>query len=118
MEIEGKIIQVNETVTGTSASGNEWAKKGYVLETSDQHPRKIKFDVFGVDKVNKVTANLGDEVTVSYDLESREFPEGSGKWYTDVRVWKIVSKNQPEAAPAAQAAVPDPFEPDGSKLPF
>ena len=118
MEIEGKIIQVYETVTGTSANGNEWAKKGYVLVTSDQYPRKIKFDVFGVDKVNQVTANPGDEVTVSCDLESREFPEDSGKWYTDVRAWTIVSKSQPEAVPAAQAAVPDPFAPDGGKLPF
>ena len=41
---------------------------------------------------------MGEDVVVSFDLESREF---NGRWYTDVRAWKIE-----KSAPVAQG-VPD-----------
>ena len=43
-------------------------------------------------------AAIGEDVVVSFDLESREF---NGRWYTDVRAWKIE-----KSAPVAQG-VPD-----------
>ena len=119
MEIEGKIIKEYAVESGINSNGKEWVKKGYVLEVPDEkYPYEVKFDVYGSDRIEQVKASIGDEVIISVDVKSREFPEGSGKWYTDVRAWKIVKKNQPEAVPAAQAAVPDPFAPDGGKLPF
>ena len=84
MEIKGKIIQVLPLQSGTSKVGNPWKKQEYVLETQDQYPRKVKFDFFG-DRVDQFPLAIGDTVTVSFDLESREF---NGRWYTDVRAWK------------------------------
>ena len=95
MEISGKIIQVLPLQQGTSKAGNPWKKQEYVLETHDTYPRKVKFDFFG-DRVDQFPLALGEEVTVSFDLESREF---NGRWYTDVRAWK---------AEKAGAAVPNP----------
>ena len=42
----------------------------------------------------------GQDVTVSIDIESREF---NGRWYTDVRAWNVVNGVQVPgvAAPAA-----------------
>lgn len=84
MEISGRIIQVLPLQSGTSKAGNAWKKQEYVLETQENYPRKVKFDFFG-DKVDQYPLNVGEDVIVSYDLESREF---NGRWYTDVRAWK------------------------------
>ena len=81
---------------GVSRAGNPWKKQEYVLETEEQYPRKVCFNLFG-DKVDQYPAAIGDDVTVSFDLESREF---NGRWYTDVRAWKIE-----KSAPAAQGHV-------------
>lgn len=114
MEIQGKIIQALPLQQGTSKAGNPWKKQEYVLETFDAYPKKVKFDFFG-DRVDQFQLSVGDTVTVSYDLESREF---NGRWYTDVRAWKA-EKNQPatsvgESNPAPYGApadpVADPFE--------
>jgi len=93
MEIKGRIIQVLPLQQGTSKAGNPWKKQEYVLETQDNYPRKVKFDFFG-DRADQYRLNVGDDVVVSFDLESREF---NGRWYTDVRAWKSES-----AAAAAQ----------------
>lgn len=84
MEISGRIIQVLPLQSGTSKTGNAWKKQEYVLETKDNYPRKVKFDFFG-DRVDQFPLAVGDDVVVSFDLESREF---NGRWYTDVRGWK------------------------------
>lgn len=102
MEVKGKIIQVLPLQQGTSKSGNPWKKQEYVLETFDNFPRKVKFDFFG-DRADQYPLALGDEVTVSFDIESREF---NGRWYTDIRGWKA-EKGTAAPAPAAPAA--DPF---------
>ena len=51
MEITGKIIQVLPEVGGVSKAGNEWKKQEYVLETHDQYPKKVCFQIFGADKI-------------------------------------------------------------------
>lgn len=84
MEVSGKIIAVLPPQGGMSKAGREWKKQEYVLETHDSFPRKVKFDFFG-DRVDQFKLNIGDEVTVSFDIESREF---NGRWYTDIRGWK------------------------------
>ena len=40
---------------------------------------------------------VGQDVTVSIDLESREF---NGRWYTDVRAWNVLNGVQLAGAPA------------------
>jgi hypothetical protein len=87
MEISGKIIQVLPEQGGVSkTSGKEWKLQAYVLETQEQYPRKVHFEVFGEDRIKANPCQLDDIVTVSFDIESREF---NGRWYTSVRAWKI-----------------------------
>ena len=86
MEIKGRIVQVLPLQSGIGqSSGKEWKKQEYVLETQDQYPRKVCFQRSG-SRIEQYPVAEGDEVTVSFDLESREF---RGRWYTDVRAWKI-----------------------------
>ena len=105
MDIKGKIIQKLDLQSGTSKAGNAWKKQEYVLETMDSFPRKVKFDFFG-DRADQYPLEVGDVITLSYDIESREF---NGRWYTDIRGFKAV-KEDPNAA-AAPAPYPAAGEP-------
>ena len=106
MDIKGKIIQKMEPVGGVSKAGNQWKKQEYVLETLDSYPKKVKFDFFG-DRADQYPLEVGDVITLSYDIESREF---NGRWYTDLPIWRIA----PAGAPPPQGAyAPAPAQPSG-----
>ena len=98
MEVKGKIIQKLEPVSGTSKAGNAWNKQEYVLETLDAYPKKVFFDFFG-ERANQYPLEVGDVITLSFDIESREY---NGRWYTSIRGWKA-DKEGAAAAPAAGA---------------
>ena len=99
MEITGKIIVANEPRGGVSArTGNSWKMQEFVLETMEQYPRKCMFSVFGEDRLREFNIQVGEVLTVSFDIEAREY---NGRWYNDVRAWKV---QRPDAAPAAPAA--------------
>ena len=104
MEVVGKIIQVLPVQEGVGRNGNPWKVQPYVLETLDQYPRKVHFEVFGEDRIKMNPCDIDQLVTVSFDIESREF---NGRWYTSIRAWKIQQGDmtQPGAAPVAAAPV-------------
>ncbi|MCD6346986.1 MAG: DUF3127 domain-containing protein [Bacteroidales bacterium] len=116
MEIKGKIVQVLEEKSGTSAKGG-WRKQEYVLETQDQYPKKICFMAWG-DKIDDFAIKENQELEVSIDIESREFND---RWYTDVKAWKVASiggakeTSQSAATPQNSAPMPDE-EPGGLDL--
>ena len=107
MEVSGKIIQVLPEQGGVSkTSGKEWKLQAYVLETQEQYPRKVHFEVFGEDRIKANPCQLDDIVTVSFDIESREF---NGRWYTSVRAWKIQQGIVEAGAPVvAEVGAPAP----------
>ena len=84
MEIKGKIIEILPEKSGQSANG-EWRKQEYILETDTNYPKKICFMAWG-DKIGEFNLQQGENVEVSVDLESREY---NGRWYTDVKAWKV-----------------------------
>lgn len=111
MEITGKIIQKLAPQSGTSKAGNAWKKQEYVLETFDSYPKKVKFDFFG-ERADQYPLEVGDTITLSYDIESREFNQ---RWYTDIRGWKA-EKADPNAQPAA-GSQPSPTVPASGPAP-
>ena len=98
MEIVGKIIQVLPPQEGEGRNGNPWKRQGYVLETVENYPRKVAIEIFGDQRIADNPAEVDQVVTVSFDLESREF---NGRWYTSVRAWKVLQGVQ-----TTQAAAP------------
>lgn len=98
MEITGKLIQKLPVQSGVSSSGNNWSKAEFVIETVEQYPKKVCSNLWG-DRAKALDQfQLGDLITVSFDLESREY---NGRWYTDVKAWKVEA-----ATPAAVAPSP------------
>ena len=94
MDISGKIIQLLPVQTGQGKNGT-WKKQEFILETGDTYPKKVCIAVWG-DKIDMGSFKTGDMVDVSFDVESREY---NGRWYTDVKAWKIVSKKAGASAP-------------------
>ncbi len=101
MDVSGKIIAVLPEQGGTSKTGNEWKKQEYVLETHDQYPKKVCFQIFGADKIQQAGIQPGEEVRVYFDIDSREY---QGRWYTNISAWKV---ERPDPA-AVNAGMPDP----------
>ena len=96
MEIEGRIARKLSVQTGTSARG-AWSKQEFILEYQEGNfPSQICMNVWGEDKVRDLEKyQVGDKVKVSFNLSSREF---NGRWYTDVRAWRIEPAGQQQPA--------------------
>lgn len=130
-EITGKIIAVLPTKSGTSARGTQWSSQTAVIETHEQYPKRVAFDVLG-DKIAEFNLHVGEEVTVSFDINAREY---NGKWFNSVNAWNVVRQQYPsqggyntnhyagayasQASQAAQAAqqaamygAPNPMNPN------
>lgn len=100
MDISGKILQLLPLQTGQGKNG-QWKKQEFILETADTYPKKVCIAVWG-DKIDMSGVTPGAQVTVSFDVESREF---NGRWYTDVKAWKIVAGSKTAGnAPASEPA--------------
>lgn len=107
MEVSGKIIAVLPVQGGVSKTGNEWKKQEYVLETHDQYPKKICFQLFGEDRIAQAAIQAGEELTVSFDIDSREY---QGRWFTNINAWKVERQPAKEKSPVTVAPEDvDPF---------
>jgi len=84
MELTGKIIEILSEKSGESVRG-VWRKQEYVLETIGEYPKKVCFAVWG-EKIDLFAIQESETIKVGIDLESREY---NGRWYTDVKAWKI-----------------------------
>ena len=120
MELTGKIIaEFNERGGVSNRTGNEWKAKSYVLEVPGEYPRKLVFDVFGADRLQAFNLQIGETVTVSFDIDAHEY---NGRWFNDVRAFRI-DRGQAAPTPASEAApMPEaaPVEPlaEPAPIPF
>ena len=96
MEITGRIIAVLPVQGGISKNGNEWKKQEYVLETHDQYPKKVCFQIFGADRIDQAAIQPGEELTEFFDIDSREY---QGRWFTNINAWKRIGSFLPKAIP-------------------
>lgn len=85
MELQGKVIAVLPEKSGVSARG-EWKAQSYVIETHEQYPKKLCFDVFGADRIAQFNIQSGEELLVSFDLDAHEY---NGRWFNSVRAWNV-----------------------------
>ena len=104
LELEGRIKQKLAKQSGQGAKGS-WTKQDFVLEYQDGNfPAEVCLTAFGNDKVADLDKyQINDAVKVAFNLRAREY---NGRWYNDVRVWRIAPAGQ--SAPAQQAAYQAP----------
>ena len=109
MEFEGIVYKIMPATSGTSARG-PWQRQDVVFDYNDggNFSRKICVTFFNrPEDISKLREGAAYQVSVN--IESREF---NGRWYTDIRAWRLQPKQA--EAPAAPA-MPDmppvaPFE--------
>ena len=103
LELEGRIVRKLGVQSGTSARGT-WSKQEFIFEYQEGNfPTQVCMNVWGEDKVRELDKyQVGDKVKISFNLSSREF---NGRWYTDVRAWRIEpAGSAPQQSGYAQAA--------------
>ena len=114
MDISGKVIQVLPKQTGAGKNG-PWEKQDYVIEIQGTYPKKVCFNLWGA-KISQFDIKEGEFINIGVDIESREY---QGRWYTDVRAWKVERPGAAAGAPMSGAPVHDPFAPtDDTQDPF
>lgn len=104
MEAHGKIIAILPAQSGVSQrTGNGWMTQMFVLETSEQYPKKIPFEVFGEDRIKQFNIVQGEELTIHFDVDGSEW---NGKWFAKIRCYNVTrgTSQQPAPSPAPTAA--------------
>ena len=118
MELQGKIISVLPAKTGTNARG-DWKVQEYVVETHDAYPKKMVFSVFGDERISRFNIQVGQEVTVAFDIDAHEY---NGRWFNGIRAFDVRQVDpasvgmQPGVVPGA-AFGPAPAAPMQSAAP-
>ncbi|MFM7852719.1 MAG: DUF3127 domain-containing protein [Flammeovirgaceae bacterium] len=84
MEISGKVVSLLPLQTGQGKNGT-WKKQEFILETPGQYPKKVCVSLWG-EKADEFRVGIGENLTAYINIESREY---NGRWYTEVRAWKI-----------------------------
>ena len=117
MDLTGKIIAVLQARSGVSQrTGNSWMTQEYVMEVPGQYPRHMVFNIFGEDRIKQFNIQVGEDVTVSFDIDAREF---NGRWYNDIRAYNVVRGAAPMAtAPGAPFAPQPAAAPQDATSPF
>lgn len=114
MEITGKITYVLPERSGTSARG-EWKAQSFVIETHDQYPRKMVFDVFGAERLQRFNIKSGDEVTVFFDIDAHEYQD---RWFNNIRAYDVRKLDAAAGEAAGQAAAAAPQTAQAAPAPF
>src|SRR5690606_1900688 len=86
MQITGKLIKVLPLQSGISKTGSEWKKQDFVIETEGAYPKTVCFSCWGDRIPSSAVLQEGNKLRIDFDPESREF---NGKWYTDLKAWKV-----------------------------
>lgn len=79
--------------SGTSARG-EWHSRQFVIETQEQYPKHLCFEVFGADRLAQFNIQGGETITVSFDIDARQWQD---KWFNSIKAWNITRPGQQQA---------------------
>jgi hypothetical protein len=100
LEITGKLIKKLPLQSGTSERGT-WSRQEIIIEIPGQYPTNACISLWGDRVADANLYNEGDQLKISINIQSREY---NGRWYTDLRAWRI--ERDPDTLPAVNAPVP------------
>lgn len=113
MQITAKVTKLLPIQTGTGKNG-EWKKQDVIVETAGQFPKKICVSVWG-DKIDEGQLKIDNELKIDFDIESRDY---NGRWYTDIKAWKIELANSESQANSSVPDSKDILKNEEDGLPF
>ena len=104
MDLTGKVIAIMQARSGVSTrTGNPWMTQEYLIEVPGQYPRKMLFNIFGEERIKQFNIQAGEEITVQFDIDAREF---NGRWFNDIRAYNIIRGQVAQSVPAATPFAP------------
>lgn len=116
MDITGTVVTILPEQRFNGKNG-EVVKNFFILETKEQYPQKIKFEVFGEDKWKAMCVTAGQYVSVQFDIKGAEW---QGKYFVNLQAWKVtaIGGQQQNNQPSPQQNQESPQNEDDSNLPF
>ena len=106
MEFKGRIYKLFPIQSGTSAKGNDWEKQDFIFEyfehDTDRWSDKVLLSIMG-DRIREADLHEGDEVIVGFGHNVRDW---QGKYFNDVRCYKIEKVTKPTENGAASQPTP------------
>ena len=104
--VKGQIVMILPAQQGVSQRGNQWVRQSYILEhESGQYPKRMVFDVRDA-KIQELNLQQGEWVTLHFNCDCREYPQGSGKFFNSIEAWKVERQGQQQAVPQGQVQQP------------
>lgn len=87
--MKGRVAKVF-TETGNKKDGSgQWKRVSLVIDTADQYNPHVCFGTTPKCGDFVETLQVGQEVSVDYNLSSREYND---KWYTQATAWKVTAE--------------------------
>ncbi|CAA6820766.1 MAG: Unknown protein [uncultured Aureispira sp.] len=118
LKLTGKVIAIMEKQQVTDT----FAKREFVIETDEQYPQMVKFELTQAKCEDIDNHKIGDEITVHFNVRGRKWTNKEGKdvYFVSVNAWRLEKGEAPPTAdapfPSADAEPPaDSFADD---LPF
>ena len=90
MEMTGIVIAILPERSGMSQRG-EWKLQSFVIETQEQYPKHLCFDVFGADRIAQFNIKGGETITVQFDIDARQYRD---RWFNSIKAWNVIRPGQ------------------------
>ncbi|WP_425391238.1 DUF3127 domain-containing protein [Ekhidna sp.] len=114
MIVEGKIVEKFDTQNIKET----FKKREFVLEYAEnpQYPEFIKFELIQSNCEQLDSINVGDEVTVNFNLKGRKWtdPQGQVKYFNSLQAWRV----DPKSASSSGNETPPPPTQEWAKEDF
>ena len=112
MELQGRIVRVLGETSGTNQQGNPWRKLEYLFgfyeNPSDLYERTIVLSFMNDRIETNKGYNVGDVVKVRVAMTCRENPQGSGRYFNDIRNGDLMMVHKATPATGGQQPAPQP----------
>lgn len=118
LKLEGKLVAVFEKQQVTDT----FAKREFVIETDDQYPQTIKFELTKNKCEDIDNHKIGDDVTVHFNVRGRKWTNKEGKdtYFVTLNAWRVEAVTQQQKADksATQSSTVTVDDNGGDTLPF
>ena len=109
MELQGRVVRLLPQKEGVSQAGNPYRTQDFIFgfyESADSiYEKTILLNVRN-ENIEKYNLKENDKIKVRISLGCREYPQGSGKYFNDIRTGDISIIQKANVEGTQQAAQP------------
>ena len=119
LSLTGKVYKIFET----TKISDSFEKRDFVIETEDQYPQKVKFELTQNNCSKIDDLKEGEMVTVHFNIRGREWnntQKGEMVYFVSLNAWRIEKEQTTDTAvpfPSADTVTAD-TDPAADDLPF